>query len=188
MFPPAYKYPDYCNGQCAVMNRKSLEAIGAEVGKTYLGDFRIEDIFFTGILREKAGVKNLQDFTRTISELTSSSGITKSVKTKTCMHYSKEMIMTPKAHLIDDRFYPEMPTGVTTKRMFEERKNYFKRIHKEKFKETKTLEHEKKEKKAKEDVKAQLLKERNLEVAGIAPQNLGFHPINWINHHFVRKN
>ena len=77
MFPPKYKYPDYCNGQCAVMNRKSLEAIGEEVGKTYLGDFRIEDIFFTGILREKDGVKNLQDFTRTVSELTSSSGITK---------------------------------------------------------------------------------------------------------------
>ena len=118
------------------------------------------------------------------------------------MHYSKEMIMTPKGHLIDDRFYPEMPTGVTTKRMFEERKNYFKRMHKEKQRETKTLELQKKDEKKKEEAKAQLLKgkfqkklfrvkiilERNLEVAGIAPQNKGFHPINWLNHHFVRKN
>ncbi|CAG5081712.1 Oidioi.mRNA.OKI2018_I69.PAR.g9944.t1.cds [Oikopleura dioica] len=187
MFPPKYKYPDYCNGQCAVMNRKSLEAIGEQVGKTYLGDFRIEDIYFTGILREKAGVNNLQDFTRTISEFTSTSGYQKSVKTKTCMHYSKEMIMTPKAHLINDRFYPEMPTGIVTQKMFEERKEYFKRMHREKLRETKEKEHEEKERKKLEEDQAKILKERNLEVAGIAPQNKGFHPINWLSHHFVRK-
>ena len=62
MFPPSYKYPDYCNGQCAVMNRKALLRIEQQSSMTALDDFRIEDIFFTGILRQKAGVTRVEDF------------------------------------------------------------------------------------------------------------------------------
>jgi hypothetical protein len=55
-FPPLVRIPDYCNGQGAVMNRKALEKIHAVSKITEMGNFRIEDMYFTGILRLKAGI------------------------------------------------------------------------------------------------------------------------------------
>ena len=55
-FPPLVRIPDYCNGQGAVMNRKALEKIHAVSKITEMGNFRIEDMYYTGILRLKAGI------------------------------------------------------------------------------------------------------------------------------------
>lgn len=62
MFPPSFKYPDYCNGQCAVINRKALLAIEQQIQQTDINSFRIEDIYFTGILRQKAKIDQIEDF------------------------------------------------------------------------------------------------------------------------------
>ena len=48
------------------MNRKSLFLINDQIRKTKLNNFRIEDILFTGILREKAGITNVQTFLKTV--------------------------------------------------------------------------------------------------------------------------
>jgi len=74
MYPPGYYYPDYCNGQCALLNRPALAAIDRETRRTDMADFRIEDIFFTGILREKAKVTNIQEFVKTVFPMKSKSG------------------------------------------------------------------------------------------------------------------
>ena len=74
MYPPSYYYPDYCNGQCALINRPAIEAIGQETRRTELGDFRIEDIYFTGILREKAKVTKIQEFVKTVFNMRSKAG------------------------------------------------------------------------------------------------------------------
>ena len=55
-YPPLMRIPDYCNGQGAVLNRKALEKIHAVSKITEMGGFRIEDMYYTGILRLKAGI------------------------------------------------------------------------------------------------------------------------------------
>ncbi|CAG5110240.1 Oidioi.mRNA.OKI2018_I69.chr2.g4659.t1.cds [Oikopleura dioica] len=56
-YPPLIRLPEYCNGQGAILNRKALEKIHQVSKVTEMGSFRIEDIYFTGILRAKAGVE-----------------------------------------------------------------------------------------------------------------------------------
>lgn len=65
MYPPLHRYPRYCNGQCAMMNQKALAAIANETRKTSMHGFRIEDIFYTGVLREKANIPSIIEFDRT---------------------------------------------------------------------------------------------------------------------------
>ena len=65
MYPPLHRYPQYCNGQCTMMNQKALDQIANQTRNTALNNFRIEDLFYTGILREKAKISNLVDFDRT---------------------------------------------------------------------------------------------------------------------------
>ena len=90
MFPPSYYYPHYCNGQCALINRQALMAIHKETLRTAMGDFRIEDIYFTGILREKANITNIQEFISTVFTLEGKFGNPRQVTGSTCMHDTKE--------------------------------------------------------------------------------------------------
>ena len=66
MYPPQNFVPDYCNGQCAMLNRLALEKIESEIQVTQMNDFRIEDIYFTGILRQKAGIPSPQEFAKKV--------------------------------------------------------------------------------------------------------------------------
>jgi len=65
MYDHRYAIPDYCNGQAALLNRKAVVLIAEQIMKTVLDGFRIEDIYFTGILRKKAGITRIRNRNRT---------------------------------------------------------------------------------------------------------------------------
>jgi hypothetical protein len=49
-----YWYPRFCSGPCNGMSRQTAEAIYETATKTDSKGFRLEDVLFTGIIREKA--------------------------------------------------------------------------------------------------------------------------------------
>ena len=58
-FPHDYYIPRYSNGQCTAMTASAALKIYQVAKKTDRRDFRIEDMLFTGVFREKAQVKNI---------------------------------------------------------------------------------------------------------------------------------
>ena len=76
------------------MNREALLKISAETRRTSLNNMRIEDVFFTGILREKAKVSRLVDFDKTPVSLNENFG--KLRGGATCFHDSKENSLNPR--------------------------------------------------------------------------------------------
>ena len=72
------------------MNREALLKISAETRRTSLNNMRIEDVFFTGILRQKAGISRLVDFDKTPVKVDRLRG------GATCFHDSKENSLYPR--------------------------------------------------------------------------------------------
>ena len=56
MYDQQYRLPEYCNGQATVFNKKAISTLVSTMLKTDLNQFRIEDIYFTGIIRQKANI------------------------------------------------------------------------------------------------------------------------------------
>ena len=54
-FYQGYYYPDYCLGSCTMMTTKMAEQIYNQALRTDNGDFNMEDIFFSGIVRKNLG-------------------------------------------------------------------------------------------------------------------------------------
>ena len=69
MFLIVKPHKRYCNGQCALLNKKGLDAIAVQAETTSINEMRIEDIFYTGILRMKANFTKIVDFDRTLTTL-----------------------------------------------------------------------------------------------------------------------
>ena len=55
-WPNVYKLPSYCNGQCMATTKKIADSIYKTASITDRHEFRIEDIYYTGIIRKKAGL------------------------------------------------------------------------------------------------------------------------------------
>ena len=55
---PRYKIPQYCNGNCNSLAGEAAYKIWIEAQRTNRHSMRIEDKFFLGILRKKAGIPN----------------------------------------------------------------------------------------------------------------------------------
>ena len=53
---PKYAVPKYCNGNCNSMTGVAAYKIWNEAQRTNRRSFRIEDKFFLGVLRVKAGI------------------------------------------------------------------------------------------------------------------------------------
>ena len=53
--------PPYCNGQCNAMTSAAASAIFHEAKTTNRNNMRLEDVFFAGILREKANVTDINN-------------------------------------------------------------------------------------------------------------------------------
>ena len=68
MYDQQYRLPEYCNGQATVFNKKAISKLVSTLLKTDLNQFRIEDIYFTGIIRQKANITR-------VSYLVGNSGI-----------------------------------------------------------------------------------------------------------------
>ena len=51
---PSYEIPQYCNGNCNAMTGKAALKIWEQAQKTDRKGFRIEDLYFTGYMRQKA--------------------------------------------------------------------------------------------------------------------------------------
>ena len=60
-WPTGYYYPDYCLGSCSLLSMESALALAEEALVTSNGNFTIEDIFLTGIIRIKADAGELTD-------------------------------------------------------------------------------------------------------------------------------
>ena len=55
-WPPKFAIPKYCNGSCNSMTAAAAYKIWLAAKRTSRHDLRIEDLFFLGILRHKAGI------------------------------------------------------------------------------------------------------------------------------------
>ena len=75
-WPNVYKLPSYCNGQCMATTKKIADSIYKTASITDRHEFRIEDIYYTGIMRKKAGLPGPKS-------ITGQRFINKIVKTKT---------------------------------------------------------------------------------------------------------
>ena len=58
LWPSQYKPPVYCNGQCALLTANAVEKIYDVAQTTNRNNFRLEDFFYGGILRLKAGIED----------------------------------------------------------------------------------------------------------------------------------
>ena len=52
------------------MNREALVKISEQIQQTDLNKFRIEDIYFTGILRQKAQISRIEDYIKIVGYAT----------------------------------------------------------------------------------------------------------------------
>lgn len=59
MWPVEYTPPKYCNGQCSIWSAAAVERIFKQALRTDRHEFRLEDFYFGGILRQKAGVEDI---------------------------------------------------------------------------------------------------------------------------------
>ena len=59
MWPVEYAPPKYCNGQCSLWSAAAVERIFKQALQTDRHEFRLEDFYFGGILRQKAGVEDI---------------------------------------------------------------------------------------------------------------------------------
>jgi len=55
-WPSIYDIPSYCNGQCQACTGHTAKEIYKTASTTSRHDFRVEDLFYTGIIRKKAGL------------------------------------------------------------------------------------------------------------------------------------
>ena len=55
--------PSYCNGQCMATTKNIATSIYKTASITDLYEFRIEDIYHTGIMRKKAGLPEPKSIT-----------------------------------------------------------------------------------------------------------------------------
>ncbi|CBY11048.1 unnamed protein product [Oikopleura dioica] len=89
IWPPSHIVPSYCNGQCCLLTRAAAEKIFSIALNTSRHEFRLEDFYFAGILRHKAGITNIKGIvTKTENEY----------KNGLCMHLGKpltEETLTP---------------------------------------------------------------------------------------------
>jgi len=58
-WPPEYRIPKYCNGNCNSMAGEAAYKIWVEAQRTNRHSMRIEDKYFLGILRKKAGLPDI---------------------------------------------------------------------------------------------------------------------------------
>lgn len=58
LWPSQYKPPSYCNGQCALLTSEAVSKIYNAAKVTNRNNFRLEDFFYVGILRLKAGISS----------------------------------------------------------------------------------------------------------------------------------
>ena len=64
IWPPSHIVPSYCNGQCSLLTRAAAEKIIDTALNTARHEFRLEDFYFAGILRQKAGITNIKGRTK----------------------------------------------------------------------------------------------------------------------------
>ena len=58
LWPSQFKPPSYCNGQCALLTSEAVSKIYSAAKVTNRNNFRLEDFYYVGILRLKAGISN----------------------------------------------------------------------------------------------------------------------------------
>ena len=56
LLPPNYRIVPYCNGPCVFMSAQALDSLYQTARRTDRQGFRIEDMYFNGIVRMKAGI------------------------------------------------------------------------------------------------------------------------------------
>ena len=59
LWPVNYVVPEYCNGQCALLNNQAATKIFNEAKRTARHGFRLEDFFYVGILRQRANITDI---------------------------------------------------------------------------------------------------------------------------------
>lgn len=69
MYDQQYRLPEYCNGQATVFNKKAISKLVPTLLKTDLNQFRIEDIYYTGIIRQKANITRVSYLIENSGEL-----------------------------------------------------------------------------------------------------------------------
>lgn len=57
LLPPNYKIVPYCNGSCVLLTSSAVEKLYNASLYTDRQGFRIEDMYFNGIIRFKAGIE-----------------------------------------------------------------------------------------------------------------------------------
>ena len=62
LWPSQFKPPSYCNGQCALLTSEAVSKIYSAAKTTNRNNFRLEDFFYVGIMRMKAGIPNPSPF------------------------------------------------------------------------------------------------------------------------------
>lgn len=68
-WPAGYYIPSFCTGPGVLVSRASVVQIKHEFDRTAIDNFPLEDVLFTGIMRQKAGLTNIRDKSGTCSHL-----------------------------------------------------------------------------------------------------------------------
>lgn len=101
-WPPEYHIPEYCNGNCNSMGPEAAIRIWREAQRTNRYTMRIEDKFFTGILRFKAGIPDEKVFPVTemqkiVPGILNLNGLTR------CLHVSQAEMVEKRENLLDTK-------------------------------------------------------------------------------------